>query len=169
MKIKLLLFFIWALIFPALRASSFHPESKTAVNQIDYGVQSISRLLPSGLWDSWTFRDIFYNADTNTVYWVIQWNRRIKNNEQPSADEIQKTTRFIVENVMKGYDDVIKNSTIVGDGDYMLYLALGILLKKMEQDKTSLEIILLKRNDECLVNKGEPMKLDYTQLKEFVK
>lgn len=152
-------------------AKTLFPGSDTATNNVELGVEGISRLCPTWLWDHWTFRDILYDKDGNTVVLVVQlynWNGQRNDKEITEADA-KKQTEWIVRNIMKGYNYLIKNPLIHGDGDFMLYLSLGTLLKQMEKDGVSLRIALLKPDYENLVVKDIPLELSSAEIGEIIK
>lgn len=154
----------------ASQAKTIFPDSDTAKSEVELGVEGISRLCPTGLWDHWTFRDIILDKESNSVVFVIQlcnWNGRRDDKEITKADA-KKQTEWIVENIMKGYNELVKDPHIMCDGDFMLYLSLGTLLKQMEKDRVSLRIALLKPDYENLVVKDIPLSLTPTELKPLV-
>lgn len=165
--------FVIALLFVALwstfaSAATLFPDSKTATNDVELGVEGISRLCPTGLWDHWTFRDIVYDKESNTVVFVIQlnsWNERRKGKEMTEEDA-KKQTEWIVENIMEGYNELKKSPRIMCDGDFMLYLSLGTLLKQMEKDGASLRIMLLKPDYQNQAFGDIPLELTAEQLKK---
>lgn len=55
-------------------AKTLFPDSDTAKSEVELGVECIQRLCPTGMWDHWTFRDIMFDRDSNTVLLVIQLN-----------------------------------------------------------------------------------------------
>lgn len=72
-----------------VQAKMIFLDSETASNEVEIGVEGISRLCPTGLWDHWTFRDIEYCKDSNTVVFVIQlpnWNERRNGKEITESD-----------------------------------------------------------------------------------
>lgn len=155
----------------ASQAKTIFPDSNTATSEVELGVEGIERLCPTGLWDHWTFRDIMFDKESNSVVIVIQlcnWNGRRDDKEITEADA-KKQTEWIVRNIMKGYDYLIKNPQIHGDGDFMLYLSLGTLLKQMEKDGVGLRIALLKPDYENLVVKDIPFELSSTEIGEIIK
>lgn len=128
------------------QAKTIFPDSNTASNEVDLGVEAIARICPTGMWDHWTFRDINYDRDTNTVFFVIQlnsWDEEGDGAKLTEADA-KKQVEWIVSNFKKGYEDLIANPRIMGDGDFMLFLSVGTLLKQMEKDGANLRIMLLK-------------------------
>lgn len=164
-----------ALLFIALwgtiaSATTLFPDSRTATNEVELGVEGISRLCPTGLWNHWTFRDIVYDRENNTVVFVIQlntWNEKRHRNEI-TAEEAKKQTEWIVENIMEGYNELFKSPKIMCDGDFMLYLSLGTLLKQMEKDGATLRIALLKPDYENLAIKDIPLIIDAKELKPLI-
>ena len=60
--------------FTACQAKELFPDSETAKNDVELGVEGIARLCPTGLWNHWIFRDLVYDRDSNTVVFVIQLN-----------------------------------------------------------------------------------------------
>ena len=54
------------------------------------------------------------------------------------------------------------------DGDFMLYLSLGTLLKQMEKDGATLRIALLKPDYENLAIKDIPLTLTSAELKTII-
>lgn len=158
------------LALAAGQAREMFPDSSKAVNNVELGVEGIARICPTGLWDHWTFRDVMYEQDSNTVVFVIQlysWNKS-NNGVDITASEAQEQTKWIVENIMKGYNALIESPRTYCEGDFMLYLSLGTLLKEMEKNGTTLRIMLLKPDYENLAIKKAPMMLTPAQLKPLV-
>lgn len=142
-------------------AASLFPDSRTATNDVELGVEGIARLCPTGMWDHWTFRDIIYDSENNTVVFVIQlnsWNEQ-RSGKEMTAEEVKKQTEWIVENIMEGYNELIKSPCIMCDGDFMLYLSLCTLLRQMEKDGATLRITLLKPDYENLAFSNIPLQL----------
>ena len=149
-------------------AKIIFPSSETATNSIELGVEGIDRICPAGLWDSWIFREIIYDRESNTVLWVIQSSSPLKGFDKISSEQdVKKITKWIVTNVIEGYNDLIENPKIFGDGDFMLYLGLGTLLKEMEENKTTLQIALLYPDWMSMPIKDIPLTLDYTEIKHL--
>lgn len=167
--------FSFALIFLVLwstlaSATTIYPDSRTATNEVELGVEGIARLCPTGMWDHWTFRDIVYDKECNTVVFVIQlnsWDEK-RNSKGITAEEAKKQTEWIVENIMEGYNELKKSPRIMCDGDFMLYLSLGTLLKQMEEDGGTLCIALLKPDYENLAIKDIPLTLTSAELKTII-
>lgn len=172
MKLRFLIMAMVALTAcMASQAKRLFPDSDTASNEVELGVEGISRLCPTGLWDHGTFRDILFDKESNSVVFVIQlynWNARHEAKVITEA-EAKKDTESIVQNIMEAYDDFIKNPRIEGDGDFMLYLSLGTLLKQMEKDGVNLRIALLKPDYENLVGKGIPFEMSPAEIREILK
>ena len=59
---------ICCLSFQAMAQSN----GERTTSEIEYAVKQISRICPTYMWDSWRFRDIMYEKESNTVYFVIQ-------------------------------------------------------------------------------------------------
>lgn len=79
-------------------AKTLFPDSENTKSEVELGVEGIQRLCPTGIWDHWTFRDIMFDRDSNTVLLVIQLNswkkgmkkklrkqRRLKFNNKPNG------------------------------------------------------------------------------------
>lgn len=154
-------------------AKKIYPDSKTATNSLELGVEGIERICPTGLWDHWIFKEIDYDKESNTVLWVIQsshsFKRLNKELDHSSEEEVKKFTKEIVANVIEGYNELIKNPSVNVDGDFMLYLGLGTLLKEMEKNKTTLQIALLYPDRMNVVIKDIPMTLDSYELDRLIK
>lgn len=60
-KIFIAIFFLCSYV---CASASLFPDSRTATNEVELGVEGVSRLCPTGLWDHWTFRDIAYGKRT---------------------------------------------------------------------------------------------------------
>lgn len=154
----------------ASQAKTIFPDSDIATSYVELGVEGIARLCPTGLWNHWIFRDILYDKEANTVVFVIQlnsWNERHNETEITESD-VKKQTEWIVRNIMYGYDELIQNPGIEYDGDFMLYLSLGTLLKQMEKDGINLKIAVLKPDYENIVVKDMPMSLTSSELKPLI-
>lgn len=170
LKMKFTAVLIFALCSLMASAATLFPDSKTASNNIELGVEGVSRLCPTGMWDHWTFRDIVYDKENNTVVFLVQLNNwdAERDDKKITEADAKKQTEWIVENIMKGYDGLIKSPQIMCDGDFMLYLSLGTLLKQMEHDGATLRIALLKPDYENLAIRDIPMKLTTTELKSLI-
>lgn len=158
------------LAFAASHAKTLFPDSETAKNDVELGVEGIVRLCPTGLWVHWIFRDIMYDRESNTVVFVIQlhrWNER-RDDKEFTEDEALKEAEWIVENIMKGYNALKESPRIMLDGDFMLYLSLGTLLNQMEKDGAALRIALLKPDYVNIVAKNTPMMLSPEELKPMI-
>ena len=171
MKTKIPLALIFLVLWSTLAyATTIFPDSKTATKDVELGVEGVARLCPTGMWDNWTFRDIVYDKESKTVVFVIQlnsWNEK-RSGKEMTAEEAKKQTEWIVENIMEGYNELIKSPRIMCDGDFMLYLSLGTLLKQMEKDGATLRIALLKPDYENLAIKDIPLSLTSSELKHII-
>lgn len=171
MKQRIVISMILAMIVSfATHAKTIYPDSATASNEVELGVEGISRLCPTGLWDHWTLRDIEYDKESNTILLVIQlynWDERRNGKEITEADA-KEETEWIVENIMKGYEELVSNPRIMCDGDFMLYLSLGTLLKQMEKDDATLRIMLLKPDYTNQALGDIPLSLTPAELKPLI-
>ena len=52
------------------------------------------------------------------------------------------------------------NKSLYCDGDFMLYLSVGTLLHKLTMTDANLQIVLLKPDQECIIQKDIPMVVD---------
>lgn len=145
---QLFLSMLLMMSFAIAGAKPLFPDSETAKSEVELGVEGIQRLCPTGMWDHWTFRDIMFDRESNTVLLVIQLNSWRESKEekakQATEAEVKQQAEWIVANFKEGYEELIKNPSISCDGDFMLYLTLGTLFKQMEKDGTNLRIVLLK-------------------------
>lgn len=151
------------------QARTIFPDSETASNEVELGVEGVTRLCPTGMWDHWTFRDIAYDKESNTVMFVIQlpnWNDH-RNGKEFTKDDAKKQTEWIIQNILKGYESLKKSPAVMCDGDFMLYLSLGTLLKQMEKDDATLRIMLLKPDYTNQVMGDIPLTLSSTELKSI--
>lgn len=147
-------------------AATLFPDSPTASNEVELGVEGVARLCPTGMWDHWAFRDIQYDKESNTVLMVIQlrsWNGA---RHEVTEEDAKLETQWIVRNIMEGYNALTASPRVSCDGDFMLYLSLGILLKQMEKDGATLRIALLKPDYENLAIQL-PLSLTPDELKSL--
>lgn len=172
MKQRIVISMILAMIVSfATHAKTIFPDSETAANEVELGVEGISRLCPTGLWDHWTFRDIMYDRESNTVVFVIQlasWNERRNGGKKLTEEDAKRQTEWIVQNIMEGYTGLTISPQIMCDGDFMLYLSLGTLLKQMEKESTALRIMLIKPDYTNQVMGDIPLSLTPTELKPLI-
>ena len=124
------------------KAALLYPDSETASNEVELGVEGIARICPTGLWDHLEFRDIEYDKDSATVTFVISLpNIEVHDNgNEPIEKDSKCLKEWVVKNIMAGYGDLISNSRINVDGDFILYLSLGTLLQQIEKDRVNLRI-----------------------------
>lgn len=172
MKQRIVISMILAMIVSfATHAKTIFPDSETAANEVELGVEGISRLCPTGLWDHWTFRDIMYDNESNTVVFVIQlasWNERRNGGKKLTEEDAKRQTEWIVQNIMEGYTGLTISPQIMCDGDFMLYLSLGTLLKQMEKESTTLRIMLIKPDYTNQVMGDIPLSLTPAELKPLI-
>lgn len=172
MKQRIVISMILAMIVSfATHAKTIYPDSATASNEVELGVEGISRLCPTGLWDHWTFRDIMYDKESNTVVFVIQlasWNERRNGGKKLTEEDAKRQTEWIVQNIMEGYTGLTISPQIMCDGDFMLYLSLGTLLKQMEKESTTLRIMLIKPDYTNQVMGDIPLSLTPAELKPLI-
>lgn len=131
-----------------------------AISEIEYAVKQINRICPTYMWDSWKFRDIMYEEELKTIYFVIQLESWENVNEGITPEKIKELTCWIVENFKEAYESSISDKNLYGDGDFMLYLSIGTLLHKLATADVKLQIVLLNPDQECLIQKDTPMVLD---------
>lgn len=152
----------------SINAQPMFSDTELAKSEVELGVEGIQRLCPTSMWDSWTFRDILFDRESNTVLLVIQlysWNeRKEEKSKQVSVEDVHKQAEWLVANFKAGYEELIKNPHIQCDGDFMLYLTLGTLFKQMEKDSTNLRIMLLKPDYANQVFGDLPLELTSEQL-----
>lgn len=152
-----------------VNARPLFPDSDTAKSEVELGVEGIQRLCPTGMWDHWTFRDIMFDRESNTVLMVVQlnsWNERKEEKaKQVTETDAHKQAEWIVANFKAGYEDLIAKPQIMVDGDFMLYLSIGTLFKQMEKDGTNLRIMLLEPDYANQVFGDIPLELSSHQLK----
>lgn len=149
-------------------AKPLFPDSDTAKSEVELGVEGIQRLCPTGMWDHWTFRDIMFDRESNTVLLVVQLNswseRKEEKAKQATEADAHEQAEWIVSNFKAGYEDLIAKPQTMGDGDFMLYLSIGTLFKQMEKDGTNLRIMLLKPDYRNQVFGDIPLELSSEQL-----
>lgn len=155
--------------FAFTHAKPLYPDSETAKSEVELGVEGIQRLCPTGMWDLWTFRDIMFDRESNTVLLVIQLNNWDDDSnekcKQATTDDALTQAERIVSDIKAGYEDLIANPRIMCDGDFMLYLSVGTLLKQIEKDDVKLRIMLLKPDYTNQVFGDIPLELSSQQLK----
>lgn len=170
---KRLLTGLFVAIFSAtsLFSQTLFPDFDAEKSDVEIGVEGIQRICPTGMWDHWIFRDIIFDRDSKTVVLVIQLNswseRKEKKSRQITGADVLKETEWIIANFKTGYEEIIKNPSIRGDGDFMLYLSLGTLFKQMEKEGTNLRIMLLKPDYANQVFSDIPFEVSSEQLKEI--
>ncbi len=168
--IQILLSLVMLFSITTAFAKPLFPDSDTAKSEVELGVEGIQRLCPTGMWDHWTFRNILFDRDSNTVVLVVQLNSWSQRNEAKVKDATEtqqlQHAKWIVSNFKAAYEELIKNPSIDCDGDFMLYLSLGALFKQIEKTDVKLRIMLLKPDYSNQVFGDLPLALSPEQLKE---
>ena len=136
-------------------------------SEIEYAVKQISRICPTYMWDSWKFRDIMYEKELNTVYFIIQPYKWKKVNESITPEKMRQEMHWIVENFKEAYEFLLFDKNLKCEGDFMLYLAVGILLHKLTMTDAKLQIVLLLPDPECIIQKDMPMVMDGKDIKRM--
>lgn len=111
------------------------------------------------MWDHWVFRDIQYDKENNTMLMVIQLHSWNGARREATEEDARQQTQWIVRNIMAGYNALTASPSVSCDGDFMLYLSLGTLLKQMEKDGAALRIALLKPITRILPFANIPLQL----------
>ena len=101
-----------------------------------------------------------YEKESNTVYFVIQLKKWKNVNESITPEKIKEQTYWIVENFKEAYESLICDKSLYCDGDFMLYLSVGTLLHKLAMTDANLQIVLLKPDQESIIQKDIPMVVD---------
>lgn len=130
------------------------------LNEIEYAVKQINRICPTYMWDSWKFREIIYEKDSNTICFVIQLKNWHEEKWNRTPDQMKEYMKWIIENFNEGYENTISSKNMYGDGDFMLYLSVGTLLHKMKTTGTKLYIVLMKPDYECIIQKDTPLMIE---------
>lgn len=171
MKKSIFIFLFLFIVSTVSYGKVMYPDSATASNSVELGVEGIDRICPTGLWDHWIFREVEYDKDSNTVLWVIQSSHSLKslNKNTLTEQDVKEITTEIVTNVIEGYNELKKNPKVNVDGDFMLYLGLGTLLKEMEKNKATLQIALLYPDRMNVAIKDIPMTLNSSEIKQMMK
>ena len=81
-------------------------------------------------------------------------------NESITPEKMKEQTYWIVENFKEAYESLISDKSLYCDGDFMLYLSVGTLLHKLAMTDANLQIVLLKPDQECVIQKDIPMVVD---------
>lgn len=161
-EIKMKIYKILFLVIICSLSSQANAQSneERAISEIEYAVKQISRICPTYMWDSWKFRDIMYEKESNTVYFVIQLKKWKNVSESITPEKMKEQTYWIVENFKEAYESLISDKSLYCDGDFMLYLSVGTLLHKLAMTDANLQIVLLKPDQECVIQKDIPMVVD---------
>lgn len=154
---RLRIFFIAIMCCLTVKTNA-QSNDERAIREIEHAVKQISRICPTYMWDSWTFRDVGYEKESNTVYFVIQLNSWDEVNESITPEKVKEQTCWIVENFKEGYEHIISDKSLYGDGDFMLYLSVGTLLHKLAMIDVNLQILVLR--PDRLIQKDIPMVVD---------
>ena len=123
--------------------------------EIRYGVDQISRICPTFIWDSWTFIGLDFNKEKNTVTMTLQLKDKSEQKKSVSSEKIYNRALWIIENMIGGYEITVANNSVFIDGDFMLYLSVGKLLECMTVTNTNLEIVILKGTGEKISPSAE--------------
>jgi len=110
--------------------------------EIQYGVKQISRICPTFIWDSWQFEKIEYDTHDSCVTFVIQGPHWSESQKPITKEKMSKAANWIANEFIEAYESNIREHTLLGDGDFMLYLATGNLLHKMVNGNVSLRLCI---------------------------
>lgn len=167
MKKRFAIFVLFTVSLLQVSAMTRLKEPNNSTSEVEYAVECIERICPTVMWDSWTFRNIMYDKESKTVLMVIQlknWREKEKSQEITSGD-VQKETERIVANFKEAYQELMASSEIFCDGDWMLYLSVGQLLKAVVKEEATLRIMLLKPDYINQVSSEIPFELSAEQIK----
>lgn len=168
MKTKLLFFcFLLSLLFTANAQRLTINEPTNYTNEWDYAADCVARLCPAPLWDNWIFKDIRFDRDTNTMYMVVERPYRDKGQEL-SDSQVKERAEWMVRNIEEGYRDIISSSSLLIDGDWMVYLTLGNLLPKLAENNVNLQFVFVKPLRDNIIDKDANFKLTPDQLRKII-
>jgi hypothetical protein len=134
---------------------------------IEFGVKQISRICPTFIWDGWKFKGIEYNKRDDVLTLIIQIRRWNADKAPTSIEEVDKNAKWIIESLMKGYNMVISDKEIAGDGDFMLYFSVGNLLQYVSNTDTKTNVMILKPDKESIVYPDIP-SIDSRKMNEYL-
>lgn len=144
-------------------------EPNSIMSEWDYAANSLSRLCPAPVWDGWVFRDAVYDAESNTMLFLIQLKSLREDKPDLTGEEIKVETEKIIGYFKQGYQDLLNNESLYIDGDWMLYLSVGNLLEKLAKNGVNLQIVLLKPLKYNIIDFKEPMKVSPEELHSILK
>lgn len=122
-------------------------------------VDEIQRMCPARLWDNWVLQWIDYNHyDQSVVLAVKLGNWPNDGFDKIEYDELVYCEQYTLQELEKGYQDVIMKHEISGDGSFLIYLAIGTMIHHIQEtgDNVKLCIVFLKPDSKCLISDCEP-------------
>ncbi len=142
-------------------------QEPTSDNEFQYAVKMIQRICPTVIWDSWVFRQIWFDEEDQSIVMAIQPH----NYDGPATQaDIENETEIVLKNFAEAYSMIPKEHSVLVDGDFMLYMSVGTLLHCLSESKSDigLRIIFLKPDNQCLINPEEPQRIANTKLRQMI-
>lgn len=138
-------------------------------NEYQYAVEMIQRICPTIMWDSWVFRQIWFDEEDYSIIMALQ-PYSFDAEEQVAPKEIEKQTEFVLQNFEYAYKDIQQENTVLCDGDFMLFMSIGKLLHCIRESKKNvgLRVIFLKPDNDCIINPAEPQRITGSKLKSLI-
>ena len=138
-------------------------------NEYQYAVEMIQRICPTIMWDSWVFRQIWFDEEDNTIIMAVQ-PYSFDAEQSVTAKEIEQQTEWVLKNFEDAYKDIQQENTVLYDGDFMLYMSIGTLLHCIIESKSNvgIRVIFLKPDNDCLINPAEPQRITGSKLKSLI-
>lgn len=145
---KRIIYILVALFF-VISATSIKAETKYTDGWKP--LTMVNRLCPTYIWDSWIIDDVRCNEQLNQVEIIIRhdWNDRVR---QMDSDGARQFIISFVNGIFEGYIETVNGSG--GEGDPIMYVALGLLFDRMIQDDASLKITLIDENGRLAYGKN---------------
>lgn len=138
-------------------------------NEYQYAVEMIQRICPTIMWDSWVFRQIWFDEDDNSIIMAVQPYGF--DTEQPvTTKEIERQTEWVLQNFEDGYKDILQENTVLCDGDFMLFMSIGKMLHCIRESKSNvgIRVIFLKADSDCLINPADSQRITDSKLKSLI-
>ena len=146
-------------------------NSMDSTSSVEYkwATEQIQRICPTCMWDSWVFRQIWYDEDDKSVVFAIQLDGPLDANYLESKTGGKSLTQFTLEGFCEGYKLIQDEHSCLVDGDFMLYLSIGFLLNNLKQSKeeVGLRMIFFQPDSYGIINENDPGRITGDSLKQL--
>lgn len=122
----------------------FRPSLAEGISELKYASECVNRLCPAPIWDSCFFEKMVTSDQKNEVTLIFRLARWSAPKHGVSKEYAQAKAQGMMKSFLEYYGQVSNKNDLSVKGDWMIYLAVGTVIRKAKQKESAIKVVLLK-------------------------